>query len=168
MRSIDLKSGDLLYWKGKGFFSWLVRWATRPSFWRFWTTAPYSHVAVCWKNGSMPTQFVESYPGIGVRVVRMMDDPPDFAQHTHTAWLTNVVVERINPLMGRPYSRWTALMVMLGMSGDGTSAFMCSELAQYLLEQFGWDWKGEKYHPYGLSLAVTRANPEFTVEPLEV
>lgn len=168
MRTSDLKSGDLLYWKGKGIYAALVRWFTRDSFLKFWTSAPYSHVAVCWKNGSMPTQFIESYPGVGVRVMRLMDDPPDFAQHTHTAWMGNVVTVKIAPLVGRPYSKWTAAMVMLGMAGRGTSAFICSELAQYLLEQFGWDWDGMKYHPYGLAKAVTRANQEFTVEPLEV
>lgn len=97
----------------------------------------------------------------------MFEDTPQFAQHTHTAWSGQMVHIMIAPLMHRPYSKWTAVATLFGVAGKGSSSFMCSELSQRILSGCGWNFKGKKYHPFGLSLAVTRANPEYTVESLE-
>lgn len=164
MKASELHSGDLLYWRGTGLLNAIIRWASRPSFWRFWEPAPYSHVAVFWRNGSA-AQFIEAHRKQGVRVANLTDDPPGFAQHTHTAWPQNAAL--LVDDVGKSYSTKTAVAVIFGLCGKGTAAFMCSELAQHILSQCGWDFKGKKYHPHGLSRAIKDAGG-FFVEPLEV
>ena len=143
----DLHTGDLLYWKGKGFLPWLVR---------TWTRSPYAHVAVYLANGAGGAYY-DAQPGKGVEALPFGDDPPQFAQVTHCGW-SGLVHDQVNALVGRPYSYWTGIATTLGIAGRGTSAFICSELAMQILSYCGWDFKGKHYTPAGLAAAVTRAN----------
>lgn len=152
----ELHNGDLLYWKGKGFFPWLVR---------TWTRSTYAHVGVFFNNGQGGAYF-ESQPGLGVRMVSIAVDPPQACQITTCAWDTQITQKVIN-LEGRPYSYWTSIATILGIAGKGTSAYMCSELAMQILSFCGWDFKGAHYTPIGLSLAITRSNGE-PIEELQL
>ena len=79
----DIKSGDLLYWKGEGFWPWLIRFWTRPKFWSL-KPAPFFHVGVAWWNGV--SLFITDASREGVRCIPFHRDAPSHCQHTHSAW----------------------------------------------------------------------------------
>jgi hypothetical protein len=139
----ELKSGDLLYWRGKGFKAWLVR---------NWTHSLYSHVGMYWLNGTVPL-ILEADSKRGV-VVRVWDiDPPQAGQHTGVAFRPQAL-DLMRNLNGKPYSYWTAILTVFCIAGKGSNAFICSELVVKMLEIMGWDWRGYQPTPEGTRLGV--------------
>ena len=154
MNIMDIRSGDVLYWKGSGFWAWLVRFWTRPKFWSF-RLAPFYHVGMAWRNGAQ-LFIVDAVPEKGVRVIQFHFDPPSHCQRTHSAW-TDLTVNWLREQQYKPYSKWTAAITPFGIAGKGTRAFMCSELVIHLLERMGWDWHGSKPTPQGVMLGIANA-----------
>lgn len=157
MNVSNLRSGDLLYWRGKGFYGWLVRWWTRPNPWKFWQSSPYGHVGMVWVNGGA-THIIEANPGRGVTMDAwsILTTPPDYWQPTHTALSQTATQFVIDNYLGRPYSFATAILTVFGLAGRGRSAFMCSELCQTILEICGWKFPTQ-LHPAGLADQVAKA-----------
>lgn len=154
MQASDLHSGDLLYWRGRGVWAWLVRTFTR---------SDYSHVAVFWLNGSQPT-FIDSTPKAGVRATSLCFDPPQWAQKTHTAWTPAIQLAVLKKEF-TPYSFVDAFLSFCGLPARARG-YMCAELAVFILEQGGWNFKGVNPTPVGLAKAVERAT-QYTVVPFQ-
>lgn len=150
MKLDEIRSGDLVYWRGTGFWAWLVRFWTRPKFWSL-QLAPFFHVGVAWKNGA--SLFFTDASRSGVRVLFYQIDPPTHAQHTHSSW-TPQALAFMQASQGKPYSYKTAFTVPFKIVGKGSSAFMCSEYACRLLEEMGWNWNNYHPTPEGLRLGI--------------
>lgn len=153
MRVEDLRSGDLVYWKGKGFLPWLVRFWTRPKFWSL-KLAPFYHVGMVWRNGG--TIFYTDASPQGVAVFSFAVNTPSHAQRTHSAW-DDATTVAMKSMLGKPYSFWTAALTPFKLAGRGSSAFMCSEYVTRLMERMGWDWRGYQPTPEGVRLGVLAA-----------
>ena len=146
MTHAELKSGDLLYWRGTGIKAWLVR---------HWTHSEYSHVGMYWQNGTNP-YVIEADFHLGVIFRPYWSDPPQAGQHTHLAFDVGAINE-MRKVQGAPYSLRTAIATVFCVAGKGSQAFMCSELVVRLMEKCGWDWQGYQPTPEGVRLGVLNA-----------
>lgn len=154
MKIRDIRSGDLVYWKGEGFWAWLVRFWTRPKFWS-WRPAPFFHVGVAWWNGA--SLFVTDASLGGVRCYYFHIDPPSHVQPTHSAWsedTTRFMREQI----GKPYSYRTGFLTLFQVAGHGSSAWMCSEYAVKLLSSMGWGFGSYQPTPEGLRKSILQVS----------
>lgn len=128
MRLSDLKSGDLLYWRGKGLYAWLVR---------KWTRSEWSHIAVFYRNGG-DACFIDAAPRIGVRSHFIANDWPDAAQHTHCAWYPATFAYAMS-FVGQKYDFLDAIRAAVGLPSKHRG-YMCSEFAAALMRHMGWGW----------------------------
>lgn len=128
MRLSDLRSGDLLYWRGKGFYAWLAR---------VWTRSPWSHVAVFFWNGGTPC-FIDASIKHGVRAHEIINDWPDAAQHSHSAW-TDATRAWALRFEGEPYGWLDAIRGGFGLPANHRG-YMCSEFVALVMRYMGWGW----------------------------
>ncbi len=124
-----MQSGDLVFFRGSGFISWLIRW---------WTRSDYSHVGVIWMVLGVPL-VIEARLGMGVvcdaLATRQKDGPTVLPSGRH---LDLPLALRH---LGDWYSIEDALRAGVGEYAD-QAGWECAELAATLLgyrERFdGW------------------------------
>ena len=162
MKIRDIRSGDLVYWKGEGFWAWLVRFWTRPKFWS-WRPAPFFHVGVAWWNGV--SLFITDASREGVRCIPFHRDAPSHCQHTHSAWC-DATTRLMREMIGKPYSYKTSFLTLFQIAGHGSSAWMCSEYAVKILSTMGWGFGSYQPTPEGLRRSVEDVSG-FKVEVIE-
>jgi hypothetical protein len=155
MKLSDLKSGDLVYWKGQGLWAWLIR---------KWTRSQFAHVGIVWRNGAGIFYADANYPQ-GVGLYNFAINTPTHAQHTHSAWAQDTT-NFLKSQLGKPYSHWTAVLTVFKIAGKGSRAWMCSEFVVRVLEQMGWDWHGYQPTPEGIRKGVLKS-AGYDVEVIE-
>lgn len=131
MKTSEIKSGDLLYWEGKGFYSWIIK---------HFTGYHQTHVAVALVLEGIPF-YVEATNPAGVRMVNIMTDPPKWCQHTD-AVVTDEARKFLLSQLTIPYSLLNAAEAGVGMKPK-EYGWECAELAAAFLRKCGWS----KYLP---------------------
>lgn len=161
---------QLYYWRGKGFWAWLVRLAT---------SSQWSHVAVAVEVLGERCYF-ESYPFKGVRLMPESLRPPDAIQDAGVEWTRWSIFSAMRDL-GKPYDFLDGVLAVLGIS-PRCRGLECAELALRILAKAGrrvdapatpqgvWDaipgrgsgWRGDRKAPStgGLETSISEDAPD--------
>lgn len=124
-RRSQIVSGDVLAWRGRGPFSWLISFITR---------SPWTHVGVVWKY--QERLFVlEATPLYGVRMRALSDSLPFDWINTNAKWTKKVEMKAFAEL-GKPYSIGDAIRAGFGWNLKAR-ARICSSYVTTILAEAG-------------------------------
>lgn len=131
-------TGDLVLFRGHGFFAWLIR---------AWTRSSWAHCGVLWVCEGVPLVIeARAKGGVSVHALRnRLEDHPDIYA-TGRALNLNLALRHL----GGDYSIKDAIRAGLGKRGDH-AGWECAELAAMLL---GLDHEAEGWTPQGLANAL--------------
>ena len=117
----EIKSGDLLAYRGSGFLSRLVK---------AWTNSDWSHVGIAWVfKGNVFILEAQEGSGVGIRALSHVL-PMDWIP-THAVW-SEAMENEIMGKLGKKYSYQDAIMVGLGFK-PGRDDTVCSLFASAVL-----------------------------------
>ena len=118
----EIRSGDLLAWRGTSFLGRLVRAVTGGS---------WSHVGIAWwYRGRLLV--LEAKEGRGVSIRNASHALPFDHVSTGLSW-TAAAEDRTFAELGMPYSWLDALRAGLGLRTNPADGFICSEFAAHVL-----------------------------------
>lgn len=122
-----VQSGDVLAFRGTGFFSWLVR---------HWTASEWAHVGIAWCLGRR-IMVLESLPsGGGVRVVPFAAKTGSVSLVTTGIVWNEVVQEAAVRRLGEPYGWVDAFRAGFGLRPT-SKGLQCAEYASEVLGAAG-------------------------------
>ena len=126
----ELKSGDVLVWRGSGFWPGVVRW---------WTKSEWAHVGMLWWNGSVPVVLEVTSPG-GFQVTAFFaHDLPDAFIHTHLAWTPELQAFATKEYARASYGYFDAFLAGIGLQPLSKNRGMqCAEYVVDVLKKAGW------------------------------
>ena len=125
MNYSDIKTGDLIFFRGSGFLSYLIR---------KWSKSSFAHVGIAWCMGGR-ILILETRPAHkGVTIDRTLSnaisDVPTWLK-SPIVWNEECEIRALSNL-GIKYGWFSALRAAFGYSPDSTN-FDCSEYVAYVL-----------------------------------
>ena len=127
---IDLRSGDVLAWRGTGFWAWIVR---------TWTRSPWAHIGIYWLDGNLPVVLEVTSPGGFNATAFFSHALPDAFIHAHLAWTHDLQVFAVKEYSRAPYSYLDAALAGIGLQPlSKDRGMMCSEYVVDVLAKAGW------------------------------
>ena len=119
-----IKSGDILAWCGKGFFSHTVKLLTK---------SQYSHIGFAWKIGNR-LMVVEALEGKGVRIFPTYRTTPFYWLPLKKGVFTKYKETKMLSHIGDSYSWFGCVRGWLGLKTREDRRFQCAEFVNYIME----------------------------------
>lgn len=152
-----LKNGDLLLWKGKHWYSPIIRW---------WTKGRWAHCGIYYRDPVNGPCYIDSDFKDGVQIHPFEEDIPNAFQHTRCPWAQNMPKPVFDPL-GEDYSRLDMLRCGFGLPANN-GGYPCSEFAARTLRLGGWHFREDfNPSPNALSRIVAASGPDFQVVEID-
>jgi hypothetical protein len=122
----NIQSGDLIAWRGKGFFKMLLR---------IITGSPYGHVGITFLAGNR-VYVLEAFQNKGVQITPLSNKLPGDHFPLKTQW--NLATETVAmEEVGRKYSWLDTFRALLGRKTKSGNGWQCAEYAAAVLNKGG-------------------------------
>lgn len=120
-----IKSGDVVFFRGKGPGTWLIR---------TWTKSRWSHCGIAWVIGER-VLLLEAHPFAGVRAIPMSTKKPDhwFQFDVWSGSAENVALETL----GEGYGWWDCVRAGFGLPPRSDKSYQCAEYVIAVLKAAG-------------------------------
>lgn len=147
-----MRSGDLILFRGRGVFAWLIRAVTG---------APYAHAAIVWRVGPRVLLLESRARTHGVAIGRTLSGSlVDGATWipTNAEWTSTVEDLALDARLGEPYGWVDAIRAGLGLRPTSRGV-QCAEYAALVLQAAGLTVRVTAPTPGALALAFGRHEP---------
>ena len=135
-----IKDGDILFYSCDG--SLTSKIVSK------WTKSEYTHVGMAYTIGNR-VFVIESYPGVGVRMVPMSLRIPHTVVSMGFVWNDNADVVAMNNMM-KPYGWLDLVKAAFGWKIFSSKGFICTEYVVDIAKTLGFVFKEDKLRPIDL------------------
>jgi hypothetical protein len=118
-----IHSGDVIAFKGKSWFSKVIKW---------WTKSDFTHVGIAWRVGDR-LFVIEAGDFHGIRIMPASLQKPFYCIYTGVCW-TDQLEKIILSHVGDPYSISGCIMAAFNLATTRDRSWQCAEFVNYILK----------------------------------